>query len=123
MLWLSNEYAQTLLSPADYVAAAEDGYREYGLGRAVERVPSRTHTYVPTSRDDVRFCCCTIEGGIPKLHAYSLRLNSEVPNMVTVNGMRRKYKPPTIGGKFYFGLTSYSASNMANCALSCMTAM
>jgi len=28
VLWLSNEDAQTLLSPADYVAAAEDGYRE-----------------------------------------------------------------------------------------------
>ena len=104
VLWLSNEDAQTLLSPAAYVAAAEDGYREYGLGRTVERVPSRTHTYVPTSRDDVRFCCRTIEGGIPKLDAYSLRLNSEVPHMITVNGMRRKYKPPAIDGKFYFGL-------------------
>ena len=44
------------------------------------------------------------EGGIPKLDAYSLRLNSEVPHMITVNGMRRKYKPPAIEGKFYFGL-------------------
>lgn len=104
VLWLGNEDAQTLLTPADYVAAAEDGYREYGLGRVVERVPSRTHTYVPTSREDVRFCCRTIEGGIPKLDAYSLRLNSEVPHMITVNGMRRKYKPPAIEGKYYFGL-------------------
>ncbi len=104
VLWLGNEDAERLLSPADYVAAAEDGYREYGLGRVIERVPSRTHTYVPTSREDVRFCCRTIEGGIPKLDAYSLRLNSEVPHMITVNGMRRKYKPPAIEGKFYFGL-------------------
>ena len=28
VLWLSNEDAQTLLSPVDYVTAAEDGYRE-----------------------------------------------------------------------------------------------
>lgn len=104
VLWLGNEEAERLLTPADYVAAAEDGYREYGLGQVVERVPSRTHTYVPTTREDVRFCCRTIEGGIPKLDSYSLRLNSEVPHMITVNGMRRKYKPPAIEGKYYFGL-------------------
>lgn len=104
VLWLGNEDAEKLLSPADYVTAVEDGYREYGLNRVVERDPSRTHTYVPTSREDVRFMCRTIEGGIPKLDCYSLRLNAEVPHLITVNGMRRKYKPPAIEGKYYFGL-------------------
>lgn len=104
VMWLNNEDAERLMTPADYVAALEDGYREFGHGRVVERFPSRTHTYVPTTRDKVRFCCRTIEGGIPKLDAYSLRLNSEVPHEITVNGMRRKYKPPSIENKFYFGL-------------------
>ena len=104
VLWLNNEDAERLMSPADYVAALEDGYREFGFGRVVERYPSRTHTYVPTTRDKIRFCCRTIEGGIPKLDAYSLRLNSEVPHEITVNGMRRKFKPPAIGGQYYFGL-------------------
>jgi len=104
VLWLGNEEAESLLTPADYVAVAEDGYREYGLGRVVERIPSRTHTYVPTTREDIRFMCRTIEGGIPKLGSYALRLNSEVPHLITVNGMRRKYKPPAIDGKYYFGL-------------------
>ena len=104
VLWLGNEDAENLLTPADYVAAAEDGYREYGLGRVIERIPSRTHTYVPTTREDIRFMCRTIEGGIPKLDSYALRLNSEVPHMITVNGMRHKYKPPAIDGKYYFGL-------------------
>ena len=72
-----------------------------GLSSASRRAPTPN---VPTSRDDVRFCCRTIEGGIPKLDAYSLRLNSEVPHMITVNGIRRKYKPPAIDGKSYFGL-------------------
>ena len=74
VLWLNNEDAERLMSPADYVAALEDGYREFGFDRVVERVPSRTHTYVPTTKENIRFCCRTIEGGIPKLDAYSLRL-------------------------------------------------
>ena len=104
VLWLNNDDAQRLITPAEYVTAVEEGYREYGLGNVVESFPSRTHTYVPTSRKDVHFCCRTIEGGIPKLDAYSLRLNSEVPHTITVNGLRRKYKPPAIENKFYFGL-------------------
>jgi len=104
ILWLSNEDAERLMSPAEYVASLEDAYREFGFGRVVERMPSRTHTFVPTSREKVLYQCRTIEGGIPKLDAYSLRLNSEVSHEVIINGMRRKYKPPAIQGKFYFGL-------------------
>ena len=66
VLWLNNEDAERLMSPADYVAALEDGYREFGFDRVVERCPSRTHTYVPTTEENVRFCCRTIEGGIPE---------------------------------------------------------
>ena len=104
VLWLSNDDAEQLLPPAGYVEALEDGYREHGCGRGVERIPSRTHTYVPTSREGVRFCCRTIEGGIPKLDAYSIRLCSEVPHEIVVNGLRRKHKPPAIDNKFYLGL-------------------
>jgi alanine dehydrogenase len=106
-LWLSNDDARELLTPQDYLEAVEAGYREMGLGRVVERQPSRTHTYVEATGKappGARFCCRTIEGGVPALGVYAVRLCSEVPHEILVDGMRRKDKPPAIDGRKYLGL-------------------
>lgn len=103
-LWLSNEDAQRLLSPRDYVDAAEAGYREMGLGRVTERQPPRTHTYVQNGVPGSRFCCRTIEGGIPSLGVYALRVCSEVPRVTVQGGMRRKWKPAAIQQRYWLGL-------------------
>jgi ornithine cyclodeaminase/alanine dehydrogenase-like protein (mu-crystallin family) len=103
-LWLSNEDCQRLLSPRGYVEAVEEGYRQMGLGRGAERQPPRTHTYVENGVPDARFCCRTIEGGVPSLGVYAVRMCSEVPRITLQGGMRRKYKPAAIEKRYWLGL-------------------
>ena len=106
-LLLSNNDAAKVLTMAKTVDALEQLYKDLGSGSAVYR--GRTDLFAPTVAEvgtDVPAAhqFKTLDGAIPRLHAASIRVTSDVVAFPEVNGMRRRIKIPAASGKSYVGL-------------------
>ena len=106
-LLLSNDDAAKVLTMAKTVDALEQLYKDLGSGSAVYR--GRTDLFAPTVAEvgaDVPAAhqFKTLDGAIPRLHAASIRVTSDVVAFPEVNGMRRRIKIPAATGKSYVGL-------------------
>ncbi len=106
-LMLSNDDAAKVLTMSNTIAALEQLYQDLGAGAAVYR--GRTDLFVPTVAEigaDVPAAhqFKTLDGAIPRLHAASIRVTSDVVAFPEVNGLRRRIKIPAATGKSYVGL-------------------
>ena len=106
-LMLSNDDAAKVLTMSNTIAALEQLYQDLGVGGAVYR--GRTDLFAPTVAEigaDVPAAhqFKTLDGAIPRLHAASIRVTSDVVAFPEVNGLRRRIKIPAATGKSYVGL-------------------
>jgi alanine dehydrogenase len=106
-LMLSNDDAAKVLTMSNTIAALEQLYQDLGAGAAVYR--GRTDLFAPTVAEigaDVPAAhqFKTLDGAIPRLHAASIRVTSDVVAFPEVNGLRRRIKIPAATGKSYVGL-------------------
>jgi ornithine cyclodeaminase/alanine dehydrogenase-like protein (mu-crystallin family) len=108
MTWvISNEDAEKVLTMRGAIDALEQLYRDLGRGSAVNR--SRSDLFTPTVANvgaDVPSAhqFKTLDGAIPRLHAASIRVTSDVVAFPVVNGNRRRIKVPAASGNRYVGL-------------------
>jgi hypothetical protein len=91
-LMLSNDDAARVLTMSSTIAALEQLYQDLGAGAAVYR--GRTDLFAPTMAEigtDVPAAhqFKTLDGAIPRLHAASIRVTSDVVAFPEVNGLRR----------------------------------
>lgn len=101
-LMISNEEIEQILTMDQVIQALEISYRELGQGIAVNR--ARTDLHVPTSREEAVYRFKTMEGAVPGLGVLALRLNSDIVEWPTVNGMQRQNKIPAATGNRWLGL-------------------
>lgn len=106
-LLVSNDDAAKVLTMANTIEALENLYRDLGTGSAVYR--GRTDLFAPTVAEigaDIPAAhqFKTLDGAIPRLHAASIRVTSDVVAFPEVNGQRRRIKIPAAKGKSYVGL-------------------
>src|SRR3974377_1060392 len=101
-LLLSNEDAEKVLSMGSAIAALEALYRDLGRGSALNR--PRSDLFTPTLAEIGADLPApnqfkTPEGAIPRLHAASVRVTSDVVAFPEVGGARRRIKLPAAAGK------------------------
>jgi alanine dehydrogenase len=97
-LIISNEEIDEILTMDEVIGALEVAYRELGQGIALNR--ARTDMHVPTLREEAVYRFKTMEGVVPGLGVLALRLNSDIVQWPTVNGMQRQEKIPAAAGRW-----------------------
>jgi alanine dehydrogenase len=97
-LIISNEEIEEILTMDDVLTSLEIAYRELGQGIAINRARSDLH--VPTVREEAVYRFKTMEGAVPGLNVLALRLNSDIVQWPTVNGMQRQEKIPAAAGRW-----------------------
>lgn len=103
-LWLTNDEIKNLISMPQCLEVLEAAYKELAHGAATERIPSRTHTYLPTSKKDHYYHFKSIEGGLHRDGIYAVRLSSDNVFHVTRAGIKRREKLPGVKGNKYLGV-------------------
>jgi ornithine cyclodeaminase/alanine dehydrogenase-like protein (mu-crystallin family) len=109
-LLLRNEDYKPLLKIHEYVDILDWAYRALSDGRAVERRPSRNHTYLPIA-DGNTYLFKSIEGGLENPGVYAIRMSSDILNIHTIEGKRRIKKLPRHPGQTYFGIVLLFSSS------------
>jgi ornithine cyclodeaminase/alanine dehydrogenase-like protein (mu-crystallin family) len=104
---LSNDDAAKVLTMSNTIEALEQLYKDLGTGSAVYR--GRTDLFAPTvaaigADIPAAHQFKTLDGAIPRLHAASIRVTSDVVAFPEVDGLRRRIKIPAATGKSYVGL-------------------
>ena len=93
MLVLNEDEVNELLTMDDYIQVLEEAFTELGLGQAVNR--HRSDVSIPLEQNIIsRFK--SMEGGVPKLGTYAIRINPYLIKFTTVDGRRRQEKLPVI---------------------------
>lgn len=95
---LSNEEIQSFLTMKDVLSALEISYRELSQNIAINR--SRSDLHIPNVQNDAVYRFKTMEGAVPGLGVLALRLNSDVMQWPTVNGVQRQEKIPAAQGRW-----------------------
>jgi alanine dehydrogenase len=109
-LIISNEEIEKILTMDRVIDALELSYRELGQGVAINR--ARTDMHVPTKRVEAVYRFKSMEGAVPGLGVYALRINSDIVQWPTVNGLQRQKKIPAAPGNRWLGLIQlYSIEN------------
>lgn len=98
MLVLSNEDAEQLLTMSDCIAAVEQAYREFALGRAANA--ARTDAVTLTERPDAVYSLKLMGAVVQSLGIGVVRLNSDIISF----GRQRQVKLPLAPGNRYTGL-------------------
>jgi ornithine cyclodeaminase/alanine dehydrogenase-like protein (mu-crystallin family) len=106
-LVLSNDDAEKVLTMGGAIEALEELYRDLGKGSAVNR--PRSDLFAPTATETGANMPSahqfkTLDGAIPRLHAASIRVTSDVVAFPEVDGIRRRIKIPAASGKRFVGL-------------------
>lgn len=101
-LLLSDSDVTNLLNMGDCMSALEEGYKDMGLGRAVNA--PRRDSFLLSSTPDAYFSFKTMEGGSERLEVMAQRINSDMVTHPIVGGARRRVKVPAAPGNRYVGL-------------------
>ncbi len=76
MLLLSNDDVQQLLQMSDCLAVLRRFFEEDASGHVLTR--PRTESWLPHERPDTFYQCKTMEGGVPYLGKYAIRIDSNI---------------------------------------------
>lgn len=103
-VFLTNREVHSLISMPKCLRVLEEAYKELARGEATERIPSRTHTYLPTSKENRYYLFKSIEGGLHQEGVYAVRLSSDIVLHVIRDGIKRREKIPEVKGGRYLGV-------------------
>jgi ornithine cyclodeaminase/alanine dehydrogenase-like protein (mu-crystallin family) len=108
-IFLNNAEQEQCITPAEAIAALEDGLRLFARGDAVRR--PRVDCILPTTRPDEFFNFSSMEGGFRAPGYYALRIKPDIYSYPIVNGIQRtvtySYQPGLYGGLVFL----YSTDN------------
>ncbi|MBI4522766.1 MAG: ornithine cyclodeaminase family protein [Deltaproteobacteria bacterium] len=99
-LLLASAEVEGLLTMEMTIQACEEAFRGLARGEAVNR--PRTHTFLPTAEGAYLFK--SMEGGVPSLGVYAMRLSSDHLTVESAGEVVRRVKRPTLPGNRYLGL-------------------
>ena len=84
MLLLTNDDVKSVLSMADCMAVLRRFFAEEASGRVLTR--QRTESWLPHNRKETFYQCKTMEGGVPYLAKYVIRIDSNITKETTRSG-------------------------------------
>lgn len=109
MLVLTENQIAELLTMEECLQAMEEAFREWGRGQAVQR--PRSDCSIPSAAPGVLFRFKTMEGGIPKLGTYALRVNIHMTSFPTVEGERQQVHWLAVGESMTGFIILFSTDN------------
>lgn len=99
-LFLNNAEQDRSITPAESIAALQDGIRQMAAGDAIRR--PRIDNLIPTRRPEEFFSCSSMEGGTREPGYYALRVKPDILSWPVINGTRRRVtyntRPGLYGG-------------------------
>src|ERR1043166_4233255 len=101
LLLNSSEVEQTLTMKMA-IEAVEEAFQ--GLERGTEVNRPRPHTFLPTSDGQSIYMLKSMEGGVPSLGVYGIRLSSDHLGSSVEGGTVRRIKYPVLPGNKYLGI-------------------
>ena len=100
-LIIDNETVESVLTMRDCIDSLDVVFRDYAVGRAVNR--PRSHTY--TTRGEGKYYLFkSMDGGIASLGVHAIRLSSDLTHEFERDGLRRREKVPAAPGNRWVGL-------------------
>ena len=101
-LLLNSSEVEKTLTMEMAIEACEEAFQGMARGEAVNR--PRTHTFLPTPDARGVYMFKSMEGGVPSLGVYALRMSSDHMGTSSEKGVTRRIKYPTLPGNKYLGL-------------------
>jgi len=101
-LLLNSSEVEKTLTMEMAIEACEEAFQGMARGEAVNR--PRTHTFLPTPDARGVYMFKSMEGGVPSLGVYALRISSDHMGTSSEKGVTRRIKYPTLPGNKYLGL-------------------
>ena len=106
MLLLTNNDVEQVLAMADCVAVLRRFFTEEALGRTLTR--QRTESWLPHERSETFYQCKTMEGGVPYLSKYVIRIDSNVTKENRKGNLSRTEHLPLANGHWMGMLLVFS---------------
>jgi hypothetical protein len=102
LLLLTNDDVELALTMADCVAVLRRFFEEEGKGQVLTR--QRTESWLPHLTSDTFYQCKTMEGGVPYIGKYVIRIDSNVTRKKQ-HGLSTRQKQATsltrLGGQYH----------------------
>ena len=106
MLLLTNDDVEQVLTMADCVAILRRFFAEEGNGRVLTR--QRTESWLPHEQTDTFYQCKTMEGGVPYIGKYVIRIDSNVTEEKHQGNLSRTEHIPLANGNWMGMLLVFS---------------
>ena len=98
MLVLSNDDVQQVLQMSDGLAVLRRFFEEDASGRVLTR--HRSESWLPHDRSEAFYQCKSMEGGVPYLAKYAIRIDSNITQETRHGEMTRTEHLPLINGNW-----------------------
>ena len=108
MLLLSNDDVQQILQISDCLAVLRRFFDENASGRALTR--PRTESWLPHEQSETFYQCRTMEGGIPYVGKYAIRIDSNVTQEKRLGEISRTEHLPSVNGGWMGMLLVFSTA-------------
>jgi alanine dehydrogenase len=108
VLLLSNDDVQLVLQMSDCLAVLRRFFEEDASGRVLTR--PRTESWLPHERPQTFYQCKTMEGGVPYLGKYAVRIDSNVTQEKQLGGISRTEHLPLVRGNWMGTLLVFSTA-------------
>jgi alanine dehydrogenase len=106
MLLLTNEEVQQVLTMSDCLAVLRRFFGEDANGRVLTR--QRTESWLPHEQSETFYQCKTMEGGVPFLGKYAIRIDSNITQEKSTGGTIRTEHLPLVNGNWMGMLLVFS---------------
>lgn len=108
MLLLSNDDVQQVLQMSDCLAVLRRFFEEDASRGVLTR--QRTESWLPHERSETFYQCKTMEGGVPYLGKYAIRIDSNITQEKRRGEMTRMEHLPLVNGEWMGMLLVFSAA-------------
>ncbi len=108
MLLLSNDDVQQVLKMSDCLGVLRRFFGEDASGRVLTR--QRTESWLPHERSETFYQCKTMEGGVPYLGKYTIRIDSNITQEKQVGQTSRTEHLPLVNGNWMGMLLVFSTA-------------
>lgn len=106
MLLLTNDDVEQVMNMADCVAILRRFFTEEASGRTLTR--QRTESWLPHERNETFYQCKTMEGGVPYIGKYVIRIDSNVTKENRQGNLSRTEHLPLANGNWMGMLLVFS---------------
>jgi alanine dehydrogenase len=108
VLLLSNDDVQVVLQMSDCLAVLRRFFEEDASGRVLTR--QRTESWLPHERPQTFYQCKTMEGGVPYLEKYAVRIDSNITQEKQLGEISRTEHLALVGGNWMGMLLVFSTA-------------